>query len=70
MNRRQRDWIAGCLRTVPSSDINFKSSLENANNRMLQGALIWLQARPKDNTSRILAVQRELRRREKRKTSG
>jgi hypothetical protein len=62
--------VANCLRVVPADDCNYKAALEEANNRMLQGALIWLQARPKNNTSRILAVQRELRRREKGKTSG
>ncbi len=64
MNRRDREWVAGCLRTVPADDVNFKSSLERATVAMLQSALQSLKRRPKGNGSRMTAILRELRRRE------
>ena len=57
-------WVGDCLRTVPASDVNFKSALERATVFMLRNALQVLETRPKGNGARITAIRRELRRRE------
>jgi hypothetical protein len=51
------------LRRAPVDDPDFEVGLADSTKETLMGALIWLRARPKYNTSRILAIQRELRRR-------
>jgi hypothetical protein len=58
-------WIHDCLRFTPADDVNFKSVLERASASMLTNALQELEARPKGNGSRITAILREQRRREK-----
>jgi hypothetical protein len=65
MKAQDRKWWAGCLRTTPADDVNFKSALEHASVAMLQNALDELEHSPKGNGSRIMAIWRELRRREK-----
>lgn len=57
------------LLTTPADDVNFKSALERARNRTLRFALDHLEAHPEGNRCRIYALQRELRRRQKRGAS-
>lgn len=53
------------LITVPATDDNFKSSLKNASNDELSEARFHMEKFPFANKTRLKAVNREIRRRQK-----
>ena len=53
------------LSTLPANDGNFKSSLDRATNDEILSAIAEMKANGGKNKGRILACERELRRRKK-----
>lgn len=53
------------LCTLPATDCNFKSALERASNEHIQEAIETMKSSSGQHKSRILACERELRRRKK-----
>ena len=53
------------LITIPATDCNFKGSLGRATDAELVDAKTYLTRHPEGNKSRLTAVKREIRRRER-----
>lgn len=57
------------LSVLPATDCNFKSALERASNEHIQEAIEAMKSSNGQHKSRILACERELRRRKKNEQS-
>lgn len=61
-----RDYYKSLIK-IPSSDCNFKCALNYASDDELARARDYLEANPFGNKSRLSAVKREIRKRERNK---